>query len=82
MVFYSWLPSTQKKKKTQRNKKVITQEGFSTQTLHKRLWKECKGLTAGWEKYWGLISQILLIYIKKSGNLKKFKKVSIQTLNK
>lgn len=73
MVFYSWLPSTQKKK-TQRNKKVITQKGFSTQTLYKRSWKEWKGLTAGWEKYWGLISQILLIYIKKSGNLKKIYK--------
>lgn len=58
-------------KKPQRNKKVITQKDFSMQTLHKRSWKECKRLTAGWEKYWGLISQILLIHIKKAGNPKE-----------
>lgn len=57
--------------KTQRNKKVITQKDFSMQTLHKRSWKECKRLTAGWKKIWGLISQTLLICIKKAGNPKE-----------
>lgn len=61
--------------KTQRNKKVITQKDFSTQTLHKRSWKECKRLAAGWKKIWTNISDFTNPYKKGRQSKRKFTKV-------